>query len=350
MSNDFRNIEAKHWKGKDYQEFVIENEIDEFWYKFYNVIENNKSTGFRKPSLEMARVVAKKKHKCRNKDCSEKALLLNKLNHAKWQCPKCNTYVGSPHRYKSFGSYIPYTFSLDNKTAGLNYIRKLSAETRTWYYEQSISRNEFRNTNIYPERLNLTTLEEKWNMIFAYNLAIDFDAKKDSKGNRHDFFGNKKVNMLKNAQNLIELSNAYIIDELKISSNDFEWYFSGNGLYLIIMKNIINDTFKPNKMSNMEYFDRWCQGWNSETQTINDILSDNKVKFIDADLQTKFLRSYIKSPFSLHLTFDRICLPLTAYFGNNENIDLNNESWVDATQPKNITSDLVKELGKKINI
>lgn len=349
MSN-FKNIEAKYWKKQDYQDFIIENEIDEYWYNFYNVIENGKSIGFRKPALEMLKIVAKKKHKCRNVDCKEKAILVDGLNYARWKCPKCNTDAGAPHRYKSFGSYVPYTFSLDNKIAGLNHIRKLALETRTWYYEQAISKSEFRNSPIYPERLNLTTTEEKWAMMFNYNLAIDFDAKKSLKGGRHNFFGDKKPKMLENGQNLIDLSNEYIIDELGLSNDNFEWHFSGNGLYLILKKEIVDEQFKLKQESNYEFFDKACIGWNVETGKINDILKKNKIKFMDADMQTKSLRTYIKSPFSLHLTFDRICFPLTAYFGNNESINLNNESWIEMTYPKNITNDFINEMKKKIDI
>lgn len=348
--DDFKNIKPFDWKKEQYKNFIVENEIDKFYFDFYNIINKSKSLGFRIPIVEESRISIKSKvRNCKNANCTEKAHLRPDIAYAKWRC-KNNHMTGAPSRYAAYTSYVPRVFDISNKAEAIKQIRYLAKKARTWYFEQAIVKNEYRGLPIYPEHKMLSSKSDNWEMRNKYNLLIDFDAKKDNTGNRHDFFGDKQKVMLSNAQNLMNTSNAYLLDILGIKNNKYEWWFSGNGLYLVLNADYLNEVDSIVGESNLEFFEVNCNSFVKESIKLADILNDNKIKYLEVDEQTQFVRSYKKTPFSLHLTYDRISIPLTAFFGKNLDIDLQNKEWIEYTYPKNITPEFVKELSSKIDI
>lgn len=358
--SDFKSIEPKNWKMKDYGDYVSENEIDEFYYKFFNCISSNgESKGFRCPSIDVSRTWAEEHkfilHACSDRSHPKHSVLNNKFPTAVWECPKGKQSVTIPHRYdmKAKQPYIPYIFDLNNKEKGIKRIRNLAKEARIWHYELTTFDNNYRNVPITPLGMvfkgkELST-EEKWNRTVSHNLIFEIDTRRETENTakRWNFFGDKKDKIIKNAQKMIETINNYFHEK---NINNFEWFFSANGLYFVLNSDFVNIKNIPKNGNIAEYYKETLHKWEKKNNEIQSLLSKKKIMYLELDIKEQFVRTYIKAPFSLHRRYDRIVLPLTAYFDNNEDIDLNTNGWIDMTKPKNIDSSFIKEMTKKINI
>lgn len=358
--SDFKNIEAKYWKMNDYSDYVIKNGIDEFYYKFFNCIDSNgKSKGFRCPSIDVSRTWAQEHkfilHACSDRSHPKHSVLNNEFPTAVWECPEGKQSVTIPHRYdmKAALPYIPYTFDLKNKEIGIRRITDLAKEARIWHYELTTFDNKYRNVPITPLGMKLKkkelTTEEKWERTVSHNLIFEIDTRRET-GNtakRWNFFGEKKDMIIKNAQKMINIINNYFHEQNIIN---FNWFFSANGLYFVLDSDFVSAKNTPKKGNVAQYYKETLHRWEKKNNEIQALLNKNKIMYLELDIKEQFVRTYIKAPFSLHRKYDRIVLPLTAFFGSNDNINLNSNDWIEMTKPKNITYDFIGEIGNKIYI
>lgn len=365
-SKEWKIKEPEEWNPIDYSSYLWNTGIANFYFKFFNCIErfnenineNDMSIGFRPVSLDISRAWAQEKkwiyHKCRFcKNIKEKHSKLdeNKVT-ATWQCPiRSDAITQIPMRYTYPGSYVPITFDIENKDDGMVEILKWGYKSRIWHFELSIFDNRFREEKIYPDGMKEMTMDDKWERVNGHNLMMEFDCTKErvnGKGIRRNFFedGDK---IIENAQRIIDIINSEINSKGIL---DYEWWFSGNGIYFI-MNYKLNDVSKmgDNDSSRAEYFKKIIRKWAKYQLVIIKLLKENKVNYINLDYKEQFIRSYVKAPYSLHRKYDRIVLPLTSFFGSNDKVNLLESEWRKYTNARNIDKDFIYINGiKGVNI
>ncbi len=217
--------------------------------------------------------------------------------------------------------------------------------------------NIWRNKTIFPDNMKIHTQEEKWERVKAHNLIFEFDTTEErieidntKKFVRRDILeeGDK---IITNAQNLVELINNSLPSSIV---NVSEWWFSGGGLYFITPHQLnsisLNNISRvPEGTTRHHYFNLKLAKWNKyERSIVEKLIKDNKIHYLKLDDNKQFIRYYIKSPYSLHNKFDRSVLPLTTFFGNNDNIDLIGSNWRKYIDPKNINKQFIEKYKSKI--
>lgn len=355
----FKDIEPVHWKTQHYVDYLVENGIDEYYYNLFNCMNSDGvSEGFRCPSVDVSRAWAEEKkffyHYCRDRSHPKHCTLNNFLPTATWECPEGKPPVQIPHRYdiRAKQSHIPYFFDLKDKDIGIKQIRHLAKEARIWHFELTRFNNEFRNIPITPKGMKIkgkeVTTEEKWERTISHNLILEIDTRRQTNNTnkRWDFFGDKSDKIILNAQKLINKVNEYFYKE---ETYMYEWFFSGNGLYFVLHNNIVSVNNVNKKEEIAPYYKLVMKKWEKINKKIQLMLNKNKINYLELDIKQQFVRSYIKAPFSLHRTKDRIVLPLTVLFGDNDEINLlDYDVWVNKTDPRNIDKKIVQTVSKEI--
>lgn len=378
----WKEREAKDWKCNDYVDFIKDTGIDSFYYKFYNVgVEGTGgfglSYGFRCPSLDLSRTWAVENkfllHRCKIHNGEKHSVLQEERDFptATWICPSYPKVTGLtqiPERYDySKGNYIPYTFGLLDKPKGLALIWKMARKARIWHFETTVFANKFRESSIFPDKIldkwGDSGRAEKLERVMGSSLRIEFDTTKEknkensnseiNKYRRRDFMQDGD-NIVSNAQKIIDFMNGEMYSRFGFEKESFEWYFSGNGLYLVTRRGLYcedvrlkNNTWK--EWSRQKFYNFIWNYWNDYTKYLDKKIRNEGIMYINVDYKTQFLRSYIKSPFSLHRTYDRLTLPLTSMFKGNNQIDLNLGWWRKYIEPKNITKEFVEKTEMIVN-
>lgn len=361
MTNNDQNVswkdkEPKDWKCSDYVSYLKDTGVAEYYLNFYNP-----SNGFRCPSIDISRTYAIEnkwfKHKCKPHNGDKHSILNEDCVTATWFCPTIKNSTGKsqiPFRYDlKKGQFIPITFDkIEN-------ILSLGHKARIWHAETSIFDNKFRNTNIFPDKLLDKWLKdkagtyktEKVERLVGCILRLEFDTTKETKDIKNEKTGNERRDIMtegdkiiNNTQKLIDLMNTQMYERFELEKDDFLWWFSGDGLYLTLKNNILEEERNDkeyNEWSKYKFYSHWWGYWNEYSFRLDKLITKNNIKYINIDFKTQFLRSYIKAPYSLHRKYDRIVLPLTAMFKGNNQIDLNQSWWRKYVEPKNINKHLI---------
>ncbi len=353
---EYKSKEPKTWLPIDYTSFMYNTGIAEFYWKLYNCIEDqsdqsNQSTGFRIPAIDISRTWALENnfltHKCRihkNEKHSNLQIDMN-VPTATWKCPLSNkkdAQTQIPHRYMKSGFYVPVTFSTD-KYQGIIDVLRLGYRARIWHTELAIFKNDYRGKSIFPDNYINVDLNEKSERVKAITLSIDFDTKKDENNIRRDIL-QKDDKILENAQKIINIVTDYLH---KKDITDFEWWFSGGGIYLIMHHSVCLEQHKyisNSQYNNRQYYNMTFYQWNKFKIEIKKMLEKEKVMYIGVDDGLQFIRYYIKAPYSLHRRYDRLVLPLSGMFKDNENINLLSNKWRHYIDPRNMTQDFVRNI------
>jgi len=349
--NNWKEKVPNEWNCMDYVSFMYNTGIADYYYKLYNCInDDGVSEGFRAPSIDISRAWAVKKkffiHNCYTHKGEKHSVLDENKPTATWICPTSGTQTQIPHRHTAPRSYIPISFDLTDKEKGIFDILKLGYKARIWHYEMSTFKNIFRGEPTYPDGMKKHNVGEKWERVKSHNLMMEFDTTKVN-GIRRDFMeeGDK---VIKNAQKIIDIVNSEM-DKRNISA--YEWLFSGGGLYFIMDHRVNDENRKPEGINNLEYYNIMLKKWSDyQVNNIIPLLEKDKVMYIKLDDQLQFVRTYLKTPFSLHRKFDRLVLPLTAFFESNDKVDLLSSEWRKYIYPCNINRDFIESMTSKINI
>lgn len=353
---EYKTKEPKTWLPLDYISFMYNTGIAEFYWKFYNCMNkvedgSYSSDGFRIPAIDISRTWAIENnfltHKCKvhkNEKHSNLQIDVN-VPTATWMCPfstKKDAQSQIPHRYRKDGLYVPVTFSTD-LDQGIIDVLRLGYRARIWHTELSMFKNEYRGKSIFPDNYINVDLNEKSDRVKAITLAIDFDATRDESGSRRDILqeGDK---ILENTQKIINIVTNYLYEK---GITDFEWWFSGGGIYLVMHHTVCAEQYKD-IYTNRQYYNLMFYKWNKFKLEVKNLLEKEKVMYIGVDDGLQYIRYYIKGPFSLHRKYDRTTLPLTGMFGDNEKIDLLTSNWRHYIDPRNITRDFVEKMNIEI--
>lgn len=390
----WREKEPKDWNCDDYVSYIKDTGIDNFYFNFFNVMErvSNKrdgkmgeymSLGFRCPSIDLSRVWAMEQkflfHRCKIHNLKHSELETGReFPTATWRCPEgeiskiSNKSIGItqiPHRYDySKGNYIPITFFLNDYSKGKELIWSIGRKARIWHTEMSIFSNKFRDSSIFPDKIldkwDDKGRAEKLERVVGCSLRLEFDTTKEKIGDvngvpkygRRDFMeeGDK---VIENAQKIIDFMNEEMYSRFGFGIDDFEWWFSGDGLYLITRRGLYCEDVRINNKvwknwSGHRFYNHIWNYWNYYSIRLKKDITDSDydIRYINIDYKTQFLRSYIKVPFSLHRKYDRVTLPLTSMFKGNNQIDLNLSWWRKFIMTENITRNFVEKTGSKVNI
>lgn len=354
-NNNYKSVSPRNWSCTDYACYLYNSGVADFYYDFFNCIDrDNKSIGFRPPSIDINRAWAIEKqfliHGCykHKGERHSKLLLDEKYPTATWVCPETGWKTQIPHRYTNVGSYIPITFDIENKKKGMSDIIDLGYKSRIWHFEMSIFGNKWRGENIFPDRLKVHTQGEKWDRVIGHNLIMEFDTTDErinGENVRRDIMeeGDK---VIENAQKIIDIINN---EMTKNKIGAYEWWFSGGGIYFLLNYRLNDITRKEHRDSNLSWFNSILYKWDKyQSSVIIKKIKDEKVRYIGLDHKVQFIRSYLKAPYSLHRRFDRIVLPLTGFFGGNDKIDLMSSDWRMYVHPGNIDREFIRRV--KINI
>lgn len=355
-NNNYKSINPRNWNCIDYTSYLYNSGVAGLYYDFFNCINiiDNKSVGFRPPSIDISRSWAIEKkflvHSCykHKGERHSKLSLDEKYPTATWVCPETGWKTQIPHRYTNIGSYIPITFDIEDREKGITEILDLGYKARIWHFEMSIFDNKFRGENIFPDHLKIHTQGEKWDRVVGHNLIMEFDTTNeriDGENIRRDIM-EEGDNVIENAQKIIDITNN---EMTKNGIEAYEWWFSGGGIYFLLNYRLSDITRKGHGNSNLTWFNSILYKWDKyQSSIIMKRLEDERVKYIDLDHKAQFIRSYLKAPYSLHRKFDRIVLPLTGLFGGNDKIDLRKEAWRHYIYPKNIDKEFIRKVA--INI
>lgn len=345
----YRDIEPKLWSCFDYSSYLYNSGVADYYYDLFNCVVDGESIGFRCPSIDVSKVWAIDKkmmiHNCKfHKGVKHSKLNMNKPT-ATWECPdRSDAITQIPHRHSFAGSYIPITFSMDDRQRGIVEILKRGNEARIWHAEMSVFKNQFRFEKTYPEGKNSTTMGEKWERVTAHNLFMEFDTREDSSGQRKDIMTDGDL-VIREAQKLIGVINQML---WKVGIEAFEWFFSGGGLYIILHRRVNDESYKEKDWTNLKWFNHNIYKWTKWQLEVIENLKKEKVRFIDLDYKNQFVRIFLKAPFSLHRKWDRVVLPLTQFFGSNEEINLSSSDWRKYILPKNITPRFVESMRSEV--
>lgn len=255
-------------------------------------------------------------------------------NVATWRCPETGTESVSPHRHKDYVNRIPQDFVEDTD------ILKMARKARTWYWELSLLDNQYRDVSYFPKKMtSMDDYDRQWDRVIWHPFMLEIDATKEDNRGRRDLLS-KRV-YLEEANLFIYTINEHLINSMGIAGDRFEWWFSGNGLYCILNPYLNSYFVKPNGESNSDYFKKNLAFWNNHVDKLAESTELKRIKYVNIDNKEQHMRSYIKTPFSLHQDYDRPCLPLTCMFGGNGRIDLTSSLFMRMVDPRNLTKELI---------
>lgn len=368
---NWRGLEPKIWETRHYVDFMRELGLGDIMFDLYNStyvdycqVEVNgiykyikKSRGFHPCTGHASRAFAIeskwKLHSCKfhAHRGQRHSILVEDIDspRATWICPQTNVDSTGVFRYTDGTNYIPITFS------NVDDILKRGRKLRVWYWELSLYNNNERNKGIFSQEIlkNVDEHQAQWNKVISHPFIFEADATKMDNKRRRNILA-KEV-YLEAMNDFIGIVNDFCIKDLGLSIDNWEWLFSGNGLYWV-GNGILNSVMLKNKREKMGkdvgwtnnmFFNKQLYTWARKQDILSKIIKEKNIKYINIDEHLQYMREFIKTPFSLHSKFDRPCLPLTCLFGGNAKIDLTSELFLNMMEPKNLTKEIVKKYFRK---
>lgn len=342
----WREKVPRTWSTKDHEDFVRDLGIDEIFFDFYNSAYLNDEgdkcfQGFRACSVDPSRSWAEEHgwlmHPCGHKEHRNmKHSVLSDKPIATWVCPETGKKSYSPHRYIQGKNFVQIYFDTRNEV--IEYAHK----PRVWYWELSLQHLVHRGQVILPKRgMNITDemYSEQWNRVISHPYMLEVDASRMNNKKRRDLLSSDDY--LEGAMYFINVINEYLEGRLGIPDDMYEWWFSGNGLYMIINPFYNSIYAKKKDVKIPDFFKTNLFFWDAEQEKLVKLTKD--VKYVTIDNHSQYLRMYIKAPFSLHGNYDRLCLPLTTIWGDNHKIDLKSDLFKKLVYPKNLTKELINK-------
>lgn len=388
----WREMAPREWSTKHHVQYMTELGLDEVYFNFYNSsyvekreIKNDeiaglagtgwsnekeyekKSLGFRACSVDRSLAWALEtkflKHRCKLKihTGQKHSELSRDYPVATWVCPETGEVSTSPLRWKEYKVWVPIDFKSKED------IIRMAGFARTWFWELSLYHNSWRDRELYPvkaigKKITAEEYDLQWSRVISHPFILEIDAsKEDNEKGRRDLLEKEKY--LESGNDMIYKINQHLTEEMHVSDINLEWWWSGNGLYCITnpwlnsfmgLREIPGIPGISEKIN--DYFKKQLAFWNNHTDKLMEKMGgSNGVKYLKIDNKPQHLRSYIKTPFSLHQDYDRICLPISALFGGNSRIDLTSEKFKELVEPRNLTKEIIdkyflkEDKGIKIN-
>ena len=382
----WREIAPREWSTKHHVQYMKELGLDEVYLNFYNssFVEKNeppceviglagtgwsngkeyekKSLGFRACSVDRSYAWALEtkflKHRCKLKihTGQKHSELSTDYPVASWVCPETGDVSTSPLRWKEYKKWIPIDFKSRED------ILRMGGFARTWFWELSLYHNNYRDMELYPvkaigKKITAEEYDLQWTRVISHPFILEIDAsKEDNTKGRRDLLS--KTKYLESGNDMIYKINKHLTDEMHISDVNLEWWFSGNGLYCILnpwLNSFMGLRYKEGISEKLnDYFKKQLAYWNNHTDKLMEKLN-KQIKYLKIDNKPQHLRSYIKTPFSLHQDYDRPCVPLSCLFGGNEKIDLTSSLFLEVMDVRNLKKEIIEkyflceEKGIKIN-
>lgn len=353
--NNWQRLIPNEWDTMDYASYMYNTGLTDHYYNFYNCIDDDgKSYGHRYPSLNVSRAWGVESgfltHACKKHDYKKHSVISLEEPALQWICPFDGNKTQIPHRHTYPGSNVFINYDIDDKYNGIFQILQNAYKTRSWHFEMCIIKNEFRGLPTYPDdHIKLNNKDEKWERVRALNNVMEFDTTRETgKGGKRRDFMEKGDMVIINTQKIIDIINSKMDD---VGIEEYEFWFSGDGLYFIMNNGFNDESLKDKDVSNVEWFNHRIKCWEKYQNTfIKPLLKENKVRYIELDDRLQHIRLNYKAPFSLNRRYDRIVLPLTAFFDGNDKIDLSSSGWRKYIYPRYIHKKFVSKIFSKVNI
>lgn len=278
-------------------EYNVRNRLDEVFSAYCHLPEGIRWGAVNQYTPTFKKIFGRWK-KCPR--CKYGVMLLKDQNRAVWKCYKCGHQRNNIFRFNGAGKY---TGRLDLTAKRVRY----HCYTGRAFYS-TLGIYDQKRVELYDKRNDSASFHYGWEMMNAFNLALDIDIKDHVLGT---------IAHPKNSAAIQKVLD-YIKDKLSCCEGNVNLQTSGNGAYVIIHHSVCTEDIQSTAAKFRLFMEL----------AVDDMKDKGLLKRIKIDTQLINLSSQVfKLPGSIHQEHDLVAIPLSY------DVDLTKINWHKEAHP-----------------